>query len=188
MKGLTSLALFRRTCGSAVKRPRQSLKQHGRWRTAICFIPPLMSTGIVKADSGKERTSEKIINAVLDRDTALLKDTASHFFDENGEQISFGLVTGVPVGFALKKSLKAAALLFGVVAMGLQGLAYSGIVSVDYDKIKRSGMGFLDQDNDGKFDSTDVKLLKDKVMRVLEHKVPYGAGFGVGIAAGFRYG
>ena len=52
-----------------------------------------------------------------------------------GSQIGIGGLGGIIVGYALKKIAKILAVLLGLMFVGLQYLAYRGIIGINYDRL-----------------------------------------------------
>uniref|UniRef100_K3XC34 EF-hand domain-containing protein n=1 Tax=Globisporangium ultimum (strain ATCC 200006 / CBS 805.95 / DAOM BR144) TaxID=431595 RepID=K3XC34_GLOUD len=105
-----------------------------------------------------------------------------------GGQISWGFAMGVCSGFALKKISKAGAIALGTLFVLLQCASYSGYIDVDYQKLERDVMSFLDINKDGQFDTKDMESLYKSVMQVLEFSLPAGSGYAIGFLVGFRAG
>lgn len=76
------------------------------------------------------------------------KDIQTHVNDflasGKGGQISWGFAMGVCSGFALKKVSKVGALALGSLFVLMQCASYSGYIDVDYKKLERDVMSFLD--------------------------------------------
>lgn len=76
------------------------------------------------------------------------KDVQKHVTDflESGKggQISWGFAMGVCSGFALKKVSKAGAIALGTLFVLMQCASYSGYIDVNYKKLERDLMDFLD--------------------------------------------
>ncbi|GAB9470242.1 Fun14 domain-containing protein 1 [Globisporangium polare] len=105
-----------------------------------------------------------------------------------GGQISWGFAMGVCSGFALKKVSKVGAIALGTLFVLMQCASYSGYIDVNYKKLERDLMDFLDINKDGKFDSQDVDTVYKQVMQVLEFSLPAGSGYALGFLIGFRSG
>ncbi|KAF1326937.1 Fun14 domain-containing protein 1, partial [Globisporangium splendens] len=105
-----------------------------------------------------------------------------------GGQISWGFAMGVCSGFALKKVSKAGVIALGTLFVLLQCASYSGYIDVDYQKLERDVMAFLDINKDGQLDTKDMESLYKSVMQVLEFSLPAGSGYAVGFLVGFRAG
>uniref|UniRef100_A0A7S3UWL8 EF-hand domain-containing protein n=1 Tax=Heterosigma akashiwo TaxID=2829 RepID=A0A7S3UWL8_HETAK len=105
-----------------------------------------------------------------------------------GQQLSTGLVFGICSGFAVKKIGKLAAFVFGSGFCVLQGLSYSGYITLNYKKMDDSLKQLLDADGDGKFDSTDIQIWYSKMENVLTYNLPAGSGFTTGLVIGLRMG
>ncbi|KAF0774933.1 hypothetical protein AaE_001365 [Aphanomyces astaci] len=105
---------------------------------------------------------------------------------ENADQISWGFALGACSGFTLKKVSKVGAFLVGAAFVGMQCASYSGYVNVNYAKLQQDITALMDTNKDGKVNSTDIKVVYDQVLNVLEYSLPAGSGFSVGFLVGFR--
>jgi len=103
-------------------------------------------------------------------------------------QLSYGFISGYCSGLALKKAGRAAAVVFGLGFVVLQGLASSGYVTVDHAKVKKEVENMLDLNQDGKLDQKDGQIAAKKLMEVLQYNMPAGGGFAAGFVGGFRSG
>uniref|UniRef100_A0A7S3XR85 EF-hand domain-containing protein n=1 Tax=Heterosigma akashiwo TaxID=2829 RepID=A0A7S3XR85_HETAK len=103
-----------------------------------------------------------------------------------GQQISFGLVSGVCAGVFVKKVSIASAMVVGGVFCMIQGLSYAGYISVDYNKVERDFNKALDLNNDGKLDSKDIKMAYNKFDSVMSFNIPSGSSFGAGLLLGLQ--
>ena len=59
-------------------------------------------------------------------------------------KLGFGAVMGYCSGYAVKKVGKAAAFTVGLIFMGLQGLAVSGYIEIDWMKVKDDAVAAVD--------------------------------------------
>lgn len=89
-------------------------------------------------------------------------------------QLGIGGIGGYLVGFAAKQIAKIVAVLLGLVFVGLQYLAYTGIIDIHYDKLIQYLNGLLG------FQST--------ISTFLFSNLPFAGGFVTGFALGFRKG
>ncbi|TYZ61050.1 hypothetical protein PybrP1_002655, partial [[Pythium] brassicae (nom. inval.)] len=105
-----------------------------------------------------------------------------------GGQLSWGFAMGACSGFALKKVSKVGALVLGALFILMQCASYSGYIDVDYQKLERDVLDFLDINKDGQFAAKDVDTVYKQVMKVLEFSLPAGNGFAVGFLVGFCAG
>jgi uncharacterized membrane protein (Fun14 family) len=105
----------------------------------------------------------------------------------NVQKVSVGTVFGVCTGVAIKRLTKEAAYGAGVGFIFLQGLSHYGYITINMSKIKDDIEAAADQDGDGKFGASDVKIMIQKTIKFLSKGVPDAAGFTVGIYAGFKW-
>jgi len=77
---------------------------------------------------------------------------------------------------------------FGLGFITLQTLSYSGYIQLNHEKVKEDIENIMDLNGDGKVDSEDANLVKDKIMKVLGYNMPAGGGFASGFFGGFRSG
>ncbi|TYZ69327.1 hypothetical protein PybrP1_006449 [[Pythium] brassicae (nom. inval.)] len=110
----------------------------------------------------------------------LQKQLTDFFESGKGGQLSWGFAMGACSGFALKKVSKVGALALGALFILMQCASYSGYIDVDYQKLERDVLNFLDINKDGQFDAKDVDTVYKQVMKVLEFSLPAGSGFAVG--------
>ena len=103
-------------------------------------------------------------------------------------QLSYGFMSGLCSGYALKKAGKVAAMVLGGGFMALQTLAYSGYIEVDHGKLKKDIEGMMDLNKDGRVDKEDLNKASEDIMEVLSFGLPAGAGFGAGFIFGLRQG
>lgn len=76
----------------------------------------------------------------------------------NVGNVSMATVLGAASGFAAKRVAKGAGLALGVGFIGLQGLAQTGLIKINWPKIEGMFHSNLDLNNDGKVDSADLKI------------------------------
>jgi uncharacterized membrane protein (Fun14 family) len=92
-------------------------------------------------------------------------------------QLGVGGLGGLCVGYAIKKVAKIVAVIIGLFFLGLQYLAYQGIINVDYVGLENwaknvvSGMGAL-----------------EGVFAAMIANLPFAASFVVGLAMGLKMG
>jgi uncharacterized membrane protein (Fun14 family) len=92
-------------------------------------------------------------------------------------QLGVGGLGGLCVGYAIKKVAKIVAVIVGLFFLGLQYLAYKGIINVDYIGLENwaknlvSGMGAL-----------------EGVFTAMIANLPFAASFVVGLAMGLKMG
>lgn len=92
-------------------------------------------------------------------------------------QLGVGGVAGLAVGYALKKIGKIIAFLLGVAFIGLELLAYKGIININYTALEEWAKGVIGQVGQA-----------EGVMTVIIGNLPFAASFLVGLAIGFKMG
>ncbi|HYD49201.1 MAG TPA: FUN14 domain-containing protein [Terriglobales bacterium] len=95
-------------------------------------------------------------------------------------ELGFGGVAGWAVGYTAKKIAKLAALVVGVFFIGVQLLAYYGVIDVRWDALQ-SGAEQLWQGEHG-------ASLAQRAWHVITYNLPFGGGFVAGFALGIRRG
>jgi uncharacterized membrane protein (Fun14 family) len=110
-------------------------------------------------------------------------DPASGAFDALAPylgQISFGALAGFATGFALKKIGRVALVIFGLLFIAVQGLAYLGVVQIDWLRIQSFADPMLKRESlEGFFNS---------LVRILTNNVPFAGAFIPGFLLGLRFG
>ncbi|OGD46100.1 hypothetical protein A3K69_05035 [Candidatus Bathyarchaeota archaeon RBG_16_57_9] len=92
-------------------------------------------------------------------------------------QLGVGGIGGLCVGYAIKKVAKIVAVIVGLFFLGLQYLAYQGIINIDYVGLENwaggvvSGMGAL-----------------EGVLTIMIANLPFAASFTVGLVMGLKMG
>lgn len=92
-------------------------------------------------------------------------------------QLGVGGVAGLCVGYALKKVGKIAAFILGIAFIGLELLAYKGIIDIHYDALITWGEELIGQ----------VGVLEG-LMTLIIANMPFAASFLVGLAIGIKMG
>lgn len=92
-------------------------------------------------------------------------------------QLGVGGVAGLCVGYALKKLGKLAAFLIGIAFLGLQLLAYYGIISINYTAFTDWANGLFVQ----------VGVLEG-IFGTMVGNLPFAGGFIAGFAIGLKIG
>ena len=92
-------------------------------------------------------------------------------------QLGVGGVAGLCSGYALKKLGKVAAFIIGLAFIGLQLLAYKGIININYDALQQWGSELIGQ----------VGVLEG-VLTLIIANLPFAASFLVGLAIGLKIG
>jgi uncharacterized membrane protein (Fun14 family) len=95
-------------------------------------------------------------------------------------QISFGALAGFATGYALKKIGRVALVIFGLLFIAVQGLAYFGVVQIDWLRIQNYADPLLKRESlEGFFNS---------VVRILTNNLPFAGAFIPGFLLGLRFG
>jgi uncharacterized membrane protein (Fun14 family) len=92
-------------------------------------------------------------------------------------QLGVGGVAGLCVGYALKKLGKIVAFIIGLAFIGLELLAYKGIISINYDALQQWGSELIGQ----------VGALEG-ILTLIIANLPFAASFLVGFAIGLKIG
>lgn len=87
---------------------------------------------------------EKIQKRMPDEYKDIPKQVNDFLESGKGGQISWGFAMGVCSGFALKKVSKVGAIALGTLFVVMQCASYSGYIDVNYQKLERDVMDFLD--------------------------------------------
>lgn len=98
-----------------------------------------------------------------------------------GQQAGLGFVLGVAVGYSLKKALKVALLLIGVVTAILVLMARMGFVTIHWSAIESAYTGALEQ-------TGGAKGAFDHVIAWFSSSIAAAGSFGLGFWLGFRKG
>jgi len=91
-------------------------------------------------------------------------------------QLGVGGIGGFIVGFALKKIAKLVAILLGLLFVGLQYLAYIGIIQINYDRLIEYAQNLVG--SAGQF----------SIPSFLIANIPFAGAFVAGFALGFLKG
>ncbi len=95
-------------------------------------------------------------------------------------QISFGALAGFATGYALKKIGRVALVIFGLLFIAVQLLAYYGVVQVDWLRIQSYADPLLKRESlQGFFNS---------LVAILTNNVPFAGAFVPGFVLGLRFG
>lgn len=97
--------------------------------------------------------------------------------------LGFSGCMGAAAGMALKKLGQFVAVAVGLVFLLVQGLAYTGFITVQWTKVHGVVLDVLDVNKDGKVDSADFKPLLNQGLAALSQGVPSVGGF----LAGFLF-
>ncbi|GLC33227.1 hypothetical protein PLESTF_000155700 [Pleodorina starrii] len=100
--------------------------------------------------------------------------------------LGFSGCVGAAAGFALKKVGQFVALCVGLAFLFIQGLAYTGFITVNWSNVHRAVTNALDINGDGKVDADDFKPLISKGLGALSQGVPSAGGFLAGFMLAIR--
>ncbi len=92
-------------------------------------------------------------------------------------QLGIGGVAGFCVGYAMKKVAKLAALILGFAFIGLQYLAYKGIIAIDYTALKSWASSLIGQAGEAQGFIIDLFA-----------NLPFGTGLAGGLLLGLKKG
>ena len=92
-------------------------------------------------------------------------------------QLGVGGIGGLCVGYAVKKVAKIVAFLIGLFFLGLQYLAYQGIIDVNYVALEEWGVNALGS-----------AVAAEGILRAMIANLPFAASFIVGFGIGLRMG
>ncbi|KAL7509447.1 hypothetical protein ACHAXN_006908 [Cyclotella atomus] len=100
------------------------------------------------------------------------------------KKLTFSSFMGYCGGITAKKVGKGMAMVIGIAFFGLQGLAYKGLIDIDWKKVQDSAVSTIDTNNNGEIDAEDLKTYWTKLKRILTKNMPDATGFSLG----FFYG
>ena len=92
-------------------------------------------------------------------------------------QLGIGGISGFFMGYAMKKVAKLTAIIIGLAFIGLQYLAYEGIIAIDYTALKVWASNLIGQAGDAQ-----------GVVVAIFANVPFGTGLAGGILLGLKQG
>ena len=95
-------------------------------------------------------------------------------------QISFGALAGFATGYALKKIGRTAIVIFGLLFITIQLLAYTGVVRVDWLRIQQYADPLLSKNS--------LQGFFNGLTGILTNNVPFAGAFIPGFLLGLRYG
>jgi uncharacterized membrane protein (Fun14 family) len=95
-------------------------------------------------------------------------------------QISFGALAGFATGYALKKIGRMALVIFGLLFIAIQLLAYTGVVRVDWLRIQQYADPLLSKNS--------LQGFFNGLTGMLTNNVPFAGAFIPGFLLGLRYG
>ena len=92
-------------------------------------------------------------------------------------QLGVGGIAGLCTGYALKKIGKLIAIILGLAFIGLELLAYRGIISINYSALQDWANGVIGQVGQA-----------EGILTVIIGNLPFAASFLVGFAIGLKLG
>lgn len=92
-------------------------------------------------------------------------------------QLGVGGVAGLCVGYALKKIGKLFAIILGLAFLGLELLAYKGIININYTALEEWATELIGQVG-----------VAEGILTVIIGNLPFAASFLVGFAIGLKMG
>lgn len=95
-------------------------------------------------------------------------------------QISFGALAGFATGYALKKIGRVALVIFGLLFIAVQLLAYYGVVQVDWLRIQSFADPLLKRES--------LQSFFNSLVSILTNNVPFAGAFIPGFLLGLRFG
>jgi uncharacterized membrane protein (Fun14 family) len=95
-------------------------------------------------------------------------------------QISFGALAGFATGYALKKIGRVALVIFGLLFISIQALAYLGVVRVDWLRIQHYADPLLSKNS--------LQGFMNGLIGILTNNVPFAGAFIPGFLLGLRFG
>jgi uncharacterized membrane protein (Fun14 family) len=101
--------------------------------------------------------------------------------------LGFSGVCGFAAGYAAKKIGQTVAVLVGLAFIAIQGLAYQGIITVNWANIESMVKKNLDINGDGKLDEKDFKLISTQGLSLISQGVPSVGGFLTGFLFALRF-
>ncbi len=111
------------------------------------------------------------------------QSATNNFFDSIAPylgQISFGALAGFATGYALKKIGRTAIVIFGLLFITIQFLAYLGVVRVDWLRIQQYADPLLSKNS--------LQGFFNGLTGILTNNVPFAGAFIPGFLLGLRYG
>jgi len=94
--------------------------------------------------------------------------------------LGFGGIVGAVAGYAAKKASKIVALALGAVFLLIQGLAYFGLIDIHW--------GVVENLFNDLWVGVEGTSLTTRAWKVITSNLPFGGGFALGFAAGFKMG
>mmetsp|Transcript_5641 Transcript_5641/g.11171 ORF Transcript_5641/g.11171 Transcript_5641/m.11171 type:complete len:182 (-) Transcript_5641:91-636(-) len=136
--------------------------------------------------AGEEDDAKKEEEAASD-DDGPADNAMKLFLVHVSKQLTLGGVSGMCAGYATKTVAKQVAYGIGLFFIGIQVLAYNGIITVPWDSVEKKLKAAADLDGDGDVDVDDLLIVWKKVKKVLSYGLPNAAGFVGGFMVGIKY-
>ncbi|KAG2500305.1 hypothetical protein HYH03_001882 [Edaphochlamys debaryana] len=100
--------------------------------------------------------------------------------------LGFSGCVGAAAGYALKKVGQFVAVCVGLLFLLVQGLAYTGFITVNWSHVHSTVSQVLDVNKDGKIDHNDFKPLMSNFLGAISQGVPSVGGFLAGFLLAIR--
>jgi uncharacterized membrane protein (Fun14 family) len=146
--------------------------------TAVLFASKLERLGL----QGYARGVSKSATAAQSAQNAA-QSVTNNLFDSVAPylgQISFGGLAGFATGYALKKIGRMALVIFGLLFIVIQLLAYLGVVRVDWLRIQQYADPLLSKNS--------IQSFFNGLIGILTNNVPFAGAFIPGFLLGLRFG
>ncbi len=142
-------------------------------------------------DEVKERMVEEKIVKVdyhgqceLDESDTLVVDSLVNALGPVVTKLGFGGILGYCSGYAIRIGTRIAATTIGIGFVCLQTLQYFGYIEINWIKIRKDLIGFVDSNNSGTVDVQDLRHYCINGYKIMRYKGPPAAGFGIGVYMG----
>ncbi|KAG2438179.1 hypothetical protein HXX76_005785 [Chlamydomonas incerta] len=126
-----------------------------------------------KAEPAKAAPPPAKEELTVDKVTDMLWNLAGPILTNLG----FSGCVGAAAGIALKKVGQFMAVCVGLLFLMVQGLAYTGFITVNWTHVHSTVTNVLDVNKDGKLDAADFKHMVNNGLGVLSQGVPSVGGF-----------
>eukprot|EP00903_Cladosiphon_okamuranus_P019487 g17920.t1 len=154
-----------------------TLVNSGRFRARASFRDMIKNRGAIGGGGGgADDEKDDAVSKLIDK-----------YGDQMGE-VGFGGVVGFCSGYALMKVGKIVAFVIGLGFIVTQGLNYTGVVTIKWEKAEVKFKKLMDTNSDGKLNKEDVKAYWKRIKTALTHNLPAGGGFTGGFALGLCCG
>lgn len=138
-------------------------------------LEPIALEGYARDVSNASSTIQTAQNAAQSVTNNLFDSLAPYL-----GQISFGALAGFATGFALKKIGRVALVIFGLLFISIQALAYLGVVRVDWLRIQHFADPLLSKNS--------LQGFMNGLIGILTNNVPFAGAFIPGFLLGLRFG